>query len=292
MVMTPFLLWALGGALPAAFLCWAIYSRGIRPRLNIFRSSGAVLEVNHPNHVLRVQLGDALEASVKLGRCHIAFRNGASPPGKDAPNGPTRIIIYELDVPSYFHQKWARHPSVTLTSTETWVASFDMRRDVTALQRWINAHSDALFPNEHTIRQAWEQSCDKLLTACRQVALLQKFNTRLELFDYSTDPAIRYLAIGEDGRACLKTLEHTEFHKLDLRDLQLDRRRLWVALPNGEKEHFTFSGDQLARLHRIRLAWQRRYGSLPGLRTHLSGYRPLAGALIGIRQRDVACYAA
>jgi hypothetical protein len=292
MTLSAILIWIAYTTLLAALLCQAIYERWLRPRRSAFRSNDIVLKVDHAHKLLRIQLGDASEATAKLTHCHITSRDRTTSNGKGAHVGSVRFIVYELDSPHCFHQRWARHPSVTLTSTETWVASFDMRQDTTALQRWIEAHRNTLFPSEHAIRRAWEQSCDKLLTACRHITLLRKLNTPLELFDYSTIPAIRYLAIGEDGRACLKALEHAEFHELDLRDLALDRCRLWITLPNGEKERFTLNGGQLAHLQRIQQSWLRRHEPLPGLRTHLWDHRPLACTLIRIHQRDVAYSAA
>ena len=279
------LTWALGFAIPAALICLAVYDRAIRPRRDTFENGNVLLTVDPTTRLLRVQSCDTPEVAFKLGCCVIALNQEAATIVKSSSTSISRVLIYELDVPTHFHKRWIRHPSVTLTPAATRNANFAVpSSDVTALQRWMHAHRTTLFPNEHAIRQAWEQSCERLLTACRQVTMIQKLKTPLELFDYTPTPAIRYLAIGEDGRACLKALECTKVHELDLRDLQLNRFRLWVKLPNGKKERFTLNGSQLAHLCRIRRGWRNRYGLLPEYETQLLMRRSLAIALTGIRQ--------
>ena len=276
--------WTLGVALPVAVICWTIYQRCIRPRRSVFESDDVALEMDFADQVLRVRRRHALEATLKLGRCHIAFQHETTATDKGTPRRICRALIYELDLPDHFHKQWAKHPNTLLKTTKSQVTSFTTRNDAMALQRWVHAHRNTLFPNEHAIRQAWQQSCERLLTACRQVTMIQKLKTPLELFDYTPTPAIRYLAIGEDGRACLKALECTKVHELDLRNLQLDRFRLWVKLSNGKKERFTLNGSQLAHFCRIRQGWRNRYGLLPEYETQLLMRRSLASALTGIRQ--------
>lgn len=285
----PWMWWVVSASSLLAIL-WAIYTWGIRPYRKTFKDKDVVLELDTANNTLHIESGQDMRAlALKLGCGRFDFRRQEyyeekekyqwGTPGhidkltglitapregkfvrvsKKVSTGFTRITIDELDPIPYFYQHWANHPDVTCRNVEKSIAIIELRnRPARTLQRWVNAHRHELIPSEKAYRKKWDATCKHLLEECRQAPSVRKLKKPLEVFDYSTTPIIRYLAIGKEGEVCLKTLESNTAHELDFGQIQGEGSTLTVALPNGCKERFTLNKAQVSQLHQIRRRWQK-----------------------------------
>jgi len=272
-------------------ILWAIYTWGIRPYRKTFKDEGLFLELDTANNTLHIESGqDMRTLTLKLGCGRFDFRRQEyyeekekyqwGTPGhidkltgqihaptegkfvrvsKKVSTGFTRITIDELDPVMHFYQQWANHPDAKWRYAEKSIAIIELRnRPARALQRWVNAHRREIIPSEKAYQKKWAQSCKHLLEECRQAPGVRRLKKPLEVFDYSTTPAIRYLAIGKEGEVCLKTLEGGTFHELDFGQIQGEGSTLMVVLPNGRKERFTLKEGQVSQLHQIRRCWQKQ----------------------------------
>jgi len=288
--------WWVASTSSVLAILWAIYTRGIRPHRKTFKDKDVFLELDAANNTLRIESGqDTRALTLKLGCGRFDFahqhltetkkkwRSGSPgsitlygsgdiktgtvrPPTEGeweevttkTSTGYTRITIFELDPFLHFYQKWANHPDVSWRYAEKTIAKVELRNQVArALQRWIHAHRHALIPSEKAYRKKWEQSCKQRLEECRQAPGVRRLKKPLEVFDYSTTPTIRYLAVGKEGEVCFKTLEGDTFHELDFGQIQGEGSTLTVVLPNGRKERFTLKEGQVSQLHQIRRHWQK-----------------------------------
>lgn len=281
--------WAVSTSSVLAIL-WAIHTWVIRPHRKTFKDKDVFLELDTASNTLRIESGQDMRAlSLKFGCGRFDFRRRdyyeekekyhCGSPGyidkftglitaprdgwwekvsKKVSTGLSDITIFEFDPILHFHQRWANHPDVKWRNAETTIVSLRLRnRAARAMQRWVNAHRHELIPSEKAYRKKWDASCKHLLEECRQAPGVRKLKKPLEVFDYSTTPTIRYLAIGKEGAVCLKTLEGGTFHELDFGQIQGEGSTLTVTLPNGWKERFTLKEGQVSQLHQIRRQWQK-----------------------------------
>lgn len=279
-------------------ILWAIHTWWVRPHRKTFKDKGVFLELDAASNTLRIESGqDMRTLSLKLGCGRFDFtrqysiemkerwRSGSSAtvtlydtgcgtqtgtvkPGTEGgwetittktSTGSTHVTVSELDPILHFYQQWANHPDRKKHATETRIVMLELRnRAAHALQRWVNAHRHELIPSEKAYRKKWDASCKHLLEECRKAPGVRKLKKPLEVFDYSTTPAIRYLAIGKMGEVCIKTLEGNTVRELDFGQIQGEGSTLTVAFPNGWKERFALKDGQVSQLHQIRRQWQKQ----------------------------------
>lgn len=294
----PLLVWGSVALIGGLTFLWMLHTFIIRPRRNSFEDEGVVFELAPNEGLVHISTPHDVNAtSLKFGcgafqfdrqtvtETHQKWFKGSSGNistytsdtgftfgSVSAPTegryidvtttretGNSRVILHELDPIDHYHRKWATHPNTDRASHARLVADFTLSNGAArALQRWVNAHSKQLTPSEGDIRMAWEKTCKQLLGQCRKDQSVRPLKKPVEVYDFDTQPRIRYLAIGRDGEVRLRTTENDTVHHIDFDDLQGHGMKLTVPLVPGRQETFTLSGEQVAALHHIRRRWQKR----------------------------------